>query len=69
MPRGHRDNITDIEKDVTSSMNHSNFWALLNFRIDAGDKVLEDHLRRNATYSYSKPDDQYFVRSGKSLRR
>ena len=33
--RGHRDNATDIEKDEK----HSNFRALLKFRVDAGDSV------------------------------
>ena len=51
--RGHRDNATDLEKDVLGSDNHGNFLALLNFRIEAGDTVLGDHLStsaRNATY-------------------
>ena len=42
-------------------MNHGNFWALLNFRVDAGDKVLEDHLSRaarNATYTSSVIQNQ-----------
>ena len=37
--RGHGDNLTDIERDV--SENHGNFWALLKFRVEAGDKILE----------------------------
>lgn len=52
--RGHRDNITDLEKDITDSGNHGNFLALLHFRIDSGDTVLQDHLARcsrNATYT------------------
>jgi small-conductance mechanosensitive channel len=56
--RGHFDNITDVEKDITQSSNHGNFWALLNFRIAAGDVVLHDHLTNsllNARYrSFSK---------------
>ena len=51
---GHRDNITDIERD--SSENHGNFWALLKFRVESGDTVLGDHLAsssRNATYTSS----------------
>ena len=46
---GHRDNITDLERDAAE--NHGNFWALLKFRIEAGD-VLGDHLSlgfKNAT--------------------
>ena len=52
--RGHRDSITDLEKDQLEAINHGNFWALLNFRVDAGDVVLEEHLAhsaRNATYT------------------
>ena len=42
--RGHRDSALDIERDVDDSQNHGNFVALLNFRIDAGDSVLEHTL-------------------------
>ena len=52
--RGHRDSALDIERDVDDLQNHGNFVALLNFRIDAGDSVLEQHLStaaRNATYT------------------
>ena len=52
--RGHRDNLNDIERDTASLRNHGNFMALLNFRVDAGDVVLRDHLSkasRNATYT------------------
>ena len=50
--RGHRDNISDMEKNALE--NPGNFWALLKFRVDAGDTVLQDHLAtgsRNATYT------------------
>ena len=36
--RGHHDNVTDVERDV--SENYGNFWALLQFRIEAGDTTL-----------------------------
>ena len=52
--RGHRDDATDIERDVDDLENHGNFRALLNFRVDAGDNVLAEHLAtapRNATYT------------------
>ncbi len=52
--RGHRDSALDLERDVDSTMNHGNFLALLKFRIDAGDSVLDEHLStaaRNATYT------------------
>ena len=42
--RGHRDNATDIERDISGCVNHGNFRALLNFRVEAGDKVLGEHL-------------------------
>ena len=51
---GHRDNITDIERDLSDTKNHGNIWALLNFRVDSGDTVLGGHLAkagRNATYT------------------
>lgn len=54
--RGHRDNLTDIEKDVSGTKNHGNFHALLKFRVDAGDNTLGEHLStaaRNATYTSS----------------
>ena len=50
---GHRDDVTDIERDIDDLEYHGNFRALLNFRVDAGDKVLAEHLAtapRNATY-------------------
>ena len=45
--------VTDLERDLSGSDNHGNFLALLNFRIEAGDTVLGEHLStaaRNATY-------------------
>ncbi len=59
--RGHRDNALDVERDVDSTTNHGNFLALLNFRIDAGDTVLENHLSsaaRNATYTSNTIQNQ-----------
>lgn len=34
--RGHRDNATDMEKDVQQLENHGNFHALLKFRVQSG---------------------------------
>ena len=51
---GHRDNATEIEKDLADVDNHGNFRALLDFRVDAGDTLLDQHLTtaaRNATYT------------------
>lgn len=48
--RGHRDDDTD----KGSSTNKGNFKELLNFRVDAGDSILEKHLnscKKNATYT------------------
>uniref|UniRef100_A0A1X7SQ77 Uncharacterized protein n=1 Tax=Amphimedon queenslandica TaxID=400682 RepID=A0A1X7SQ77_AMPQE len=59
--RGHRDNVTDLERNVAGSHNHGNFWALINFRIDSGDAVLEEHLinaSRHATYTSSVIQNQ-----------
>ena len=50
--RGHRDSNLDVE--LSPSTQHVNFWALLQFRVAAGDTVLESHLSqssRNATYT------------------
>lgn len=52
--RGHRDSLRDLEQAPLAQ--HGNFWALLHFRISAGDTVLRDHIataRRNATYTSS----------------
>ena len=57
--RGHRDNATDLETDTFE--NHGNFWALLKFRVDSGDTVLQEHLTtssRNATYTSSNIQNQ-----------
>ena len=48
--RGHRNDSSHLEE---SSGNPENFQALLNFRVEAGDKVLANHFAngpRNATY-------------------
>ena len=57
--RGHRDNATDIEKDLADVDNHGNFRALLHFRVDA--TLLGQHLTaaaRNATYTSSVIQNQ-----------
>ena len=46
--RGHRDD------DTNSTLNKGNFKELLNFRVDAGDNILHEHLKtcaKNATYT------------------
>ena len=53
--RGHRDSLNNFEHDPSAQ--HGNFWALLQFGIEAGDTVLNEHLlsgsvvKRNATYT------------------
>ena len=52
--RGNRDNMTDLEMDVSESQNHGNFWALRKFRVEAGDSVLGENLTtaaQNASYT------------------
>ena len=49
--RGHRDDSKYLNSENDS--NTGNFQALLDFRIDSGDKILEQHFRsapKNATY-------------------
>ena len=41
--RGHRDDSPDVEESPCT--NHGNFLALLQFRMQAGDHVLEEHLK------------------------
>ena len=40
--RGHQDDHTYVDTDLA---NHGNFLALLQFRIQAGDKVLSEHFQ------------------------
>ena len=59
--RGHRNSVTDLEKDVEGMRNHSNFLALLDFRVEAGDTVLGEHLSkadRNAMYTSGNIQNQ-----------
>lgn len=67
--RGHYDSGTDVEKHT--SANHGNFWALLKFRVEAGDKVLEEHLTiaaRNATYTSADIQNQIITILGDHIR-
>ena len=50
--RGSFESYSDVEE--RTSKNHGNFWALIKFRISAGDTILQDHFAttsRNATYT------------------
>jgi hypothetical protein len=42
--RGHRDSSMDVENNPTGR--YGNFWALLQFRINAGDEVLKNDLAK-----------------------
>ena len=67
--RSHRDNTTDLERDTTAS--HGNFWALLHFRVAAGDSILRDHLAtaaRNATYTSADIQNQLIAIVGDQIR-
>ena len=44
--RGHRDDTPSVNADPHA--NHGNFRALLNFRAEAGDLVLKEHLEKAA---------------------
>lgn len=57
----HRDNLTDIESGSQQDANHGNFHALLQFRIEAGDNILSEHVAhgsRNAMYTSSVIQNQ-----------
>lgn len=45
--RGHRDDGNVLDHDLSS--NDGNFRALLRFRVAAGDKLLEEHLKNSAS--------------------
>ena len=52
----HRDNAMNVQKDTLDIRHHGNFWALLNFRVDASTTILCEHLASastNATYKSS----------------
>ena len=59
--RGHRDSATYLERDIEGARNHGNFPALLDFKVEAGDTVLGEHLSkadRNATYTSGNIQNQ-----------
>ena len=69
--RGHRDSGTDLEGLESGRRNHGNFWALLHFRISAGDNILRDHLQsapRNATYTSPDVQNQIINILGDQIR-
>ena len=67
--QGHRDDRSSVEENPTS--NHGNFLALLQFRVQAGDKVLSDHLQSapaNATYTSKTIQNELIVICGDLIR-
>ena len=67
--RNSNDSATNLEKGGT--VNHGNFWALLKFRIDAGDDVLAEHLSnapRNAMYTSGDIQNQLISVLGDQIR-
>ena len=69
--RGHRDNAIDVARDTEHVLSHGNFWALVSFRVDAGDTVLAKYLesaRRNATYTSSDVQNQLITIIGDRIR-
>lgn len=65
--RGHRDDSRHLSEDG----NHGNFQALLEFRIDAGDKVLEEHFKnanKNATYRSKTTQNELIEVCGDHIR-
>ena len=67
--RGHRD---DASTKKDSSTNQGNFLALLHFRAQAGDKVLEEHLKTaagNAMYISKTIQNQMITVCGDIIRK
>ena len=67
--RGHRDDMPAVREDPVA--NHGNFLALLQFRIQAGDQVLKEHLRTaagNALYTSKTIQNQMIIICGDIIR-
>ena len=68
--RGHRDDSPAVEENPCA--NHGNFLALLQFRIHAGDSILEDHLKSaasNAIYTSKTIQNELISICGDLIRR
>lgn len=69
--RSRNDTLQDVHSDPDRLSNHGNFWALVDFRVDAGDKILEAHLQsapNNATYTSSVIQNQLIHILGDYIR-
>lgn len=67
--RGHRDDAKFLAK---GNGNPGNFQALLNFRVEAGDKVLEEHFKtasRTCTYRSKTIQNELIKLCGDQLRK
>ncbi|XP_018496236.1 52 kDa repressor of the inhibitor of the protein kinase-like [Galendromus occidentalis] len=69
--RGHRDNGL-LSDDSLGDSKEGNFRALLRYRLDAGDSLLEEHLanpKRNATYISGKFQNEIIRATGRLIRK
>ena len=69
--RGHRDDWPALLERDDDIHNAGNFHALLQFRVDAGDQVLKEHLKmahHNAMYTSKTIQNQMIVICGELLR-
>ena len=67
--RGHRD---DSKHFDDRSNNPGNFQTLLEFRVDSGDRVLDDHFKtapKNATYRSKSIQNELIESCGKHIRQ
>ena len=68
--RGHRDDHTCVDADPLA--NHGNFLALLQFHIQAGDKILSEHLQTaasNAVYTSKTIQNEIIAICGDLIRQ
>ena len=67
--RGHRDDTLATKQDATA--NHGNFLALLQFRVQAGDLILKEHLENaagNALYTSKTVQNELITICGNIIR-
>ena len=68
--RGHRDDQSSCDEDELA--NHGNFLSLLQFRVQAGDTILEEHLQTaqgNALYTSKTIQNELIVVCGNIIRQ
>lgn len=69
--RGHHDDWPVLLESEVNTHNAGNFHALLQFRVDAGDKVLKEHLKsaqHNAVYTNKTIQNEMIVICGELLQ-